>query len=176
MMTASPSPPSGRSMASRSIDRFAFLIGAMKSGTTRLFEQLDRCRSRWTAEVIPPLLYEDLVADPEGTLVQVQNFLDLPRAPGHNLGASVAHHTLTDLAADQILSVVLDRAPWLEPVRRRTPAFALKSIRRPMGTMGARSVELTSVEKERAREVIGPEITQLESEWGLDTTSWQSVQ
>lgn len=142
---------------------------------SRYAMQLDPYRLRWSGEAILPLLYETLVADPEGTLLRVQDFLGLQPAPSEPERASVARNTRTDLAADQILSVVLDRAPWLDPLRRWIPASVLRGVRRAVGTVGARTVELTETQKRRAIQMMRPEVARIESEWGLDTTPWKSL-
>lgn len=133
--------------------------------------QLDPYLDIWPREAIFPLVYEHMIEEPSRILARVHEFLGLSPEPVE--GPSV-HNTRIDLAADQLLVDLLDRAPWLRVLRKGIPGPALGPIRRLIGRRGAKDMELTETQVERVIETIRPEVERLRSEWGVDTTPWRS--
>lgn len=141
---------------------------------SRYAMQLDAWVAHWPRETILPLVFEEMAQDPAAVVACVHAFLDLPPAD-LDLGEARIHNARTEMAADQVLSGLLDRAPWLEPIHHWLPTPLRTATRSLAGRWGSHEVALAPGQRQRAIEVLKPEARRIREEWGVDTSRWKSV-
>lgn len=143
-------------------------------GVSRYATQLDVWTEHWPRELMLPTPYESLVADPAAALEGVRRFLGL--RPFHReIGDLEIYNARIDMAADQTLSRVVDRAPWLAPLRTWIPRPVHRAVRRVAGGWASHTVGLTAAQRAQAVETLRPEAERLREEWGVDTSVWNTL-
>lgn len=143
---------------------------------SRYAMQLDPWARRWPRSSILPLLYEEMRSAPAAVVQRTVAFLGVaPIRAAENPGGSElgrAFNTREEMAADQVLSDLLARTPWLRFLQGRVPKGALRLVRRAIGRRASHAIDLTEEQRERASERLREDVLRLRDEWGVDTSGW----
>lgn len=155
-----------------SVDEDAFRWAIQVS---RYATQLDAYLEHWPRESLLPLLFEDMLDNPEETVARTQAFLGLKRTPLDPSTLEQAHNNRLDLAAGVALTRAAERFPFLETLRPWAPETLVRLVRTVIGRINVKAVDLSERQREQAAEELRPEVRRLHNEWGLDTSRWEPL-